>query len=193
MRLHVQLDVDDRSVLVVGAGRAGVEKARRLAASGARVTVVDPAVHDESLNEIAEVLRRPFNSTDVVGRWLVVAAADSDDVNDSVEAAATREGIWVNRADRPDGGPAALAASLDRGRVQVAVSTGGASPALARWVRDRIDAALPAEIAVVASLLAGTRHEGRPRGHRSVRIDEVLAAVRAGDLDEARRLVNYCD
>jgi precorrin-2 dehydrogenase / sirohydrochlorin ferrochelatase len=193
MRLHVHLDVGDRSVLVVGAGRAGVEKARRLAASGARVTVVDPAVHDESLTTIAEVLVRPFRATDVVGRWLVVAAADSDEVNDAIEDAATVEGVWVNRADRSDGGSAALAASLDRGRIQVAVSTGGASPTLARWVRDRIDEALPAEIEVVADLLADARREGRPRGHRSIPIEDILGAIRSGDVDAARRLVNSAD
>lgn len=193
MRLHVHLDVGDRSVLVVGAGRAGTEKARRLAASGARVTVVDPAVHDESLSAIAEVFVRPFRATDVVGRWLVVAAADSEEVNDAVEEAATVQGVWVNRADRSDGGSAALAASLDRGRVQIAVSTGGASPTLARWVRDRIDEALPAEIAVVAELLADARREGRPRRHRSVSIDDVVAAIRSGDVDAARRLVNSGD
>lgn len=190
MRLHLQVDIADRSVLVVGAGRAGAEKVRRLAAAGACVTVVDPAIPDESLADVAEVLRRAFEPGDVKDKWLVVAAADSDEVNAAVEAVATAAGVWVTRADRPDGGRVAFAASLTRGRVEVAVSTGGASPALARWVRDRVDEALPPELEVVADLLAETRRENSPRRHRSASIDDALAAVRAGDLDAARRLTN---
>ena len=174
---------------MVGAGVAGVEKTQRLVSAGARVTVVDPAVQDARVYDIAEVLTRPFQPTDVQGRWLVVAATNSTEVNDSVEGAAVAAGVWVNRADRPDGGTVAFAASLSRGRVEVAVSSGGASPTLARWVRDRIDAALPREVATVADLLAEARSAGRPRAHRATSIDELLDAVRSGDLVTARQLL----
>jgi len=190
MRLHLQVDITHRSALVVGAGRAGTEKIRRLIASGARVTVVDPAVRRELMADGVDVLARPFQSGDVRHRWLVVAAADSDEVNDAVEAAATAAGVWVTRADRPDGGRVAFAASLERGRVEVAVSTGGSSPTLARWVRERIDEAIPPEVGVVADLLAEARREDHPRGHRAVSIDALVDAVRAGDLDRARQLVS---
>lgn len=139
--------------------------------------------------DLAEVLARPFQPSDVQGRWLVVAATNSAEVNDAVEAAAAAAGVWVNRADRPDGGQVAFAASLSRGRVEVAVSTGGASPTLSRWVRDRIDAALPDDLAGVADLLAEARSSGRPRSHRALSIDDLLEAVRSGDLVTARRLL----
>lgn len=179
--------------MVVGAGVAGVEKTNRLVSAGARVTVVDPVVQDARLYDFAEVLPRPFEPADVQGRWLVVAATNSAEVNDSVEGAAVAAGVWVNRADRPDGGTVAFAASLSRGRVEVAVSSGGASPALARWVRDRIDAALPVELERVADVLAEARSAGSPRSHRTVAIDELVEAVRSGDLVAARRLVTPAD
>lgn len=174
---------------MVGAGGAGLEKTYRLVSAGARVTVVDPVIRDEQLYDIAEVRVRPFQPADVDGRWLVVAATNSTAVNDEVEEAAVAAGVWVNRADRPDGGPVAFAASLSRGRVEVAVSSGGASPTLSRWVRDRIDAALPAELANVAELLAEARSAGRARSHQTVSIDDLLEAVRSGDLITARRLL----
>lgn len=182
-----------RSVLVVGAGAAGLEKVHRLAAAGAQVTIVDPAPLNEKIDGVAEVLSRPFQLADVERRWLVVAATNSTQVNDAVEAAALAAGVWVNRADRPDGGQTAFAASLSRGRVEVAVSSGGASPTLSRWVRDKIDAALPEELASVADLLAEARSSGRPRAHRGVSIDYLIEAVRSGDLVTARRLVGSGD
>lgn len=170
-----------------------MEKTHRLASAGARVTVVAPVISDAGLDKVAEVLIRPFEDTDVRRRWLVVAATNSTEVNDNIESAAAAAGVWVNRADRPDGGPVAFAASLSRGRVEVAVSSGGASPTLARWVRDRIDAALPEEVAAVADLLAEARSAGRPRAHGAVSVDELLEAVSSGDLVTARRLLSPGD
>ena len=185
----MQVDISGRSVLVVGAGAAGLEKVRRLRAAGAQVTVVDPAPVAQRIRDVAEVLHRPFQAADVERRWLVVAATNSAEVNEEVETAALAAGVWVNRADRPDGGQAAFAASLSRGRVEVAVSSGGASPTLSRWVRDTIDAALPEELATIADLFAAARASGRPRSHRGVSIDDLVEAVQSGDLLTARRLV----
>lgn len=77
-----------------------------------------------------------------------------------------------------------------RGRVEVGVTTGGASPSLARWVRDRIDAALPAELAHLADLLAVRPRTAGRREHRSVPIDAVLDALSRGDHGEAERLLD---
>jgi siroheme synthase-like protein len=174
-------DLQGRRVLVVGGGPAGVEKAKRLSRIGAVVVVVDPTPSAE-LDRLENVTieRRAFADDDVRGAWLVVTATADRSVNEHVAAVSERERVWVNRADLPDGGPVALGACMERGRVRVAVSTGGASPALARWVRGQIDEALPAEVAELAELLVERRREGS-RGHRALSFDALLDALREGD------------
>lgn len=177
-------------MVIVGGGSAGVEKAKRLRETGAVVVVVDPtpsAAFDHVENVAIE--RCAFADEDVHGAWLVVTATDDPAVNDYVAAIAGRERVWINRADLPDGGPLALAAVLERGRVRVSVSTGGASPALAGWVRDQIDAALPAEVAELADILAA-RRRARARGHKQLSFEALLVALRDRDQERVAALLD---
>lgn len=189
MRAHLVVDLAGREVVVVGCGAAGAEKVERLVAAGAKVTAIDPA--PGVLGDLAGVVRvrRPFEAADVDGAWLVVAATGDDAVNGEVVAAAEQFGVWVSRSDRADGGSVAFAAAVDRGRVQIGVSTGGISPSLARWVRDRIDQALPPAVGEVARLLADLPRRDGSRRHRGIDFDAVLAAVEAGDVVRARTLL----
>lgn len=153
------------------------------------MVAIDPA--PGLVPETAEIrrVRRPFEPCDVEGAWLVVAATDRQAVNDAVVTAAERVGAWVVRADRTDGGGLAFAAVMERGPVQIGVSTGGLSPSLARWIRDRIDRAVPPAVETMAQLLAEVpRRDGR-RGHRGIDFDEVLAAIEAGDENRAQMLL----
>ncbi len=102
------------------------------------VILIDPvAPPDLRLPELT-VERRDFDEYDVDGAWLVVAMTANEAVDDEVERAARAAGALVTRADLSDGGGIAFAAVLERGPVIVGVATGGASPALSRWLRDRI-------------------------------------------------------
>ena len=189
MRLHLLADIRGRDVVVVGCGPAGAEKIARLAAAGAAVVAIDPAPVLLAASPGVVRVQRPFEPTDVEGVWLVVAATDDEAVNDAVAVASERAGVWVTRADRPDGGALAFAAAIDRGPVQVGVSTGGLSPSLAVWIRERIAQAVPASVATMAELLSEVpRREGR-RGHGAIDFDEVLAVIDAGDLSAARALL----
>lgn len=185
----LQVDVRNRYVVVVGGGRAGREKVERLVSAGARVTLVDPAAPtDLHLAELA-VERRPFEGHDVEGAWLVVAATADEAVNDEVERAARAAGALVTRADRADGGGIAFAAVFERGPVTVGVVTGGTSPALARWLRDRVAGAIPPGIEELAMLLAARpRSDGR-RAHGQLPLDDALAALESGDAKRARSLL----
>lgn len=188
--LLLRVDVSGRAVLVVGAGRAGREKIDRLAAAGAHVRVVDPGLDGEPLGVGVEVLARPFDAVDVQGMWLVVAATGIPDVDAAVQAAADEAGIWVARADRSDGGGVSFAATLDRSPVTIGVATGGASPALARWLRDRIASVVPAEVGALARLLADRPRTAGHRHHRGLPLDDALDALVAGDEVRARRLLS---
>lgn len=188
MPLLLNFDVTGRPVLVVGCGSAGREKVDRLVDAGALVRVVDPHPPDDLPGSV-EVVARRFEPDDVSAAWLVVAATGDPSTNDQVQDAADASGTWLTRADRRDGGGVSFTATVERSPVTIGVATGGASPALARWVRDRIARAVPEQVGTLAEILARRpRREGR-RGHRTVPFDRALEAVIDGDLARAEQLV----
>ena len=132
------LDLRRRSCLVVGGGRVATEKAQGLLECGADVTVVAPAV-DAKLERLpVRLIRRPFRESDVVRRFLVIAATNDRIVNARVSSAAGECGTPCNVADDPELCSFILPAIVRRDPIAVAVSTGGASPALAQRLRDDI-------------------------------------------------------
>ncbi len=189
MGLHLNVDVSGRSVIVVGGGAAGCEKVRRLVSAGAVVTVVDPSPATELESLPIRLERREFRADDVGGAWLVIAATSDGVVNAQVERAASAAGVWVSRSDKRDGAGIAFAAMVERGLVTIGVSTGGGSPALARWVRDRIDSAVPIEVGALAALLSRRPRTGGRRGHRGLPLDEALGALVAGAPERAATLL----
>jgi precorrin-2 dehydrogenase / sirohydrochlorin ferrochelatase len=115
------LDLRGRACLVVGAGAMAQEKAEGLATAGATVTRVAPEA---------------YRASDLDHVWLVVAATSNDALNRRVYADANERRIFCNVADVPELCSFILPALHRRGPITVAVSTGGASPALAQWLRD---------------------------------------------------------
>ena len=168
----VYLDLREIVVLVVGAGPVAARKVAGLAAAGARVRVVASAVSsslDRSL--VAEVRERPFAVEDLEGVRLVVTATGSRDVDAEVAAAATAAGLWVNAADQPDDCSFILPAIARNGPLTAAVSTGGASPALARRLRDHAAALLTDEVVALAAELAAERARVRAAGGSTEDVD----------------------
>jgi len=153
----VFLDLEGRRCLVVGGGLVGSEKAAGLLECGARVTVVAPQVVPELLDHPVEWLRRRYRPGDLVGRALVIAATSDEAVNRRVHADATRRGLPVNVADVPDLCTFILPAVVRRDPITVAVSTGGASPALAQRLRDDIATLVRPEHAELARRLRELR------------------------------------
>lgn len=132
------LDLDGRNVLIVGGGSVGLEKARELLACGAKVTVVSPAIHRELRALPVEWLPRRFVKDDLAGRWLVVVATNDEAVQSSVAREAARRSLFCNVVDEPEHCSLILPAVHREGPITVAVSTSGASPALAKRLRDEI-------------------------------------------------------
>ena len=154
------MDVSGRRCVVIGGGGVASRKARGLLASGARVVVVSPEVSPEIEAMDVTVERRPYAPGDLAGAALAFAATDRREVNAAVAREATENGIPVNVADRPDEGDFALPSVLRRGGLQVAVSTGGASPTLARKIRDALEPSFAAEWAGIVERFRAAREGG---------------------------------
>lgn len=182
--LPLQLRVRGRRCLVVGAGPVGTRRAATLAAAGADVVVVapEPCADAEVLarDGVVELRRRTALDSDVQDCLLVVTATGVSDVDESIARAATASGALVNRADGGGDGDVTLPAVVRRGPVQVAVSTGGAAPGLARELARRLDESLgaltgldDAGVALLVDLVAELRSElgagtGRSRDEQRV-------------------------
>jgi precorrin-2 dehydrogenase/sirohydrochlorin ferrochelatase len=136
----VYLNLNGRWVVVVGGGSVGRRKAAAALAAGAAVRVVDPAPRPADLiDPRVEWVAESYRAEHLAGAVLAFAAA-TPEVNRAVVADAGARGLWVNSASDPTAGDFTLPASLTVGGLTVAVGTGGAAPALARRVRDRLAA-----------------------------------------------------
>src|SRR5262245_60979857 len=168
----VFLDLHGVPVLVVGAGPVAARKVAGLAAAGAAVRVVAPAVSAElDRGQVEELHLRPYEPGDLDGVRLVVTATGDREVDAVVAADAAAAGIWVNAADQPADCTFILPAIARNGPLTVAVSTDGASPALARRLRDRADALLTDEVVDLASDLAIRRAAVRAVGGSTEEVD----------------------
>ena len=135
-------------------------KARKLLQAGAEVVVVSSEMRPELLGMNVEAYKRAYEYGDLEGAELAFAATDSREVNAAVAREARVRGVRVNVADRPSEGDFAVPATLRRGGLQVAVSTGGASPALARRIRTELEAVFGPEWAGVVEELEAARRSG---------------------------------
>ena len=185
------LDLDGIDVLVVGGGRIGARKAAGLAAAGARVRLVATEVSDHVRalrgdEACAEVIEAAFEPHHLEGIRLVVTATGEHDVDQRISEAARSAGIWTNAADQPVDCEFILPAIARSGRVTVAVSTDGASPALARWLRDQVSLLLDERVAVAAERLAAERREVQAAGGSTEDIDWTPRLRELG-------LVGWCD
>jgi siroheme synthase-like protein len=193
----VFLEMNERRVIVIGGGAVAERKVEGLLAAGARITVISP-----NLSERLDALRRAgaiehrarvYRAGDLGGFDLVFATADDGDVNPAVAREGRERGIWVNSADDPERCDFILPSVLRRGELVVAVSSGGASPALARAVREELETYFTADYAALAGLVGDVRRELRSRHPRpcaerwsDALNGEVRRLVAAGKLDEAR-------
>ena len=161
------LDLKQRRCLVVGGGEIAARKAALLCSAGARVEVAAPALcptleQKAQAGEI-EYLERAFSADILDAQALVIAATDDPDVNRAVAEAAKSRNIPVNVVDTPALCSFIVPSIVDRSPVVVAVSTGGASPVLARLIRARLETLVPAAYGRLAALAAKYRDKVKAR------------------------------
>jgi len=135
----VFLDLKDRPVLVVGAGKVALRKVRGLLEAGARVTVVAPECEPEFEELALRLVRRRFRASDLAGAFLVFAATDDRLTNHRIGIAAKGRGLFANIVDSAVECGFIVPARLHRGEVQIAISTGGESPRLSAELRKKLE------------------------------------------------------
>ncbi len=195
------LEVRGRLCLVVGGGAVAERKVRALLTQGATVRVVSPTLTPALAAEVAAGhvahRNRPFAPADLEGASLAFAATDDPAVNAAVAAAAEAARVPVNVADDPSRSTFLVPSTFQRGEVTVAVSTGGASPALAKRLRAELEEKVGEEYAALARLLGEARREvlrrvpdPRRRQDLFTRLTEELhGAFREGGESAARTLL----
>jgi len=191
------LDLCSRKVVVIGGGPVAERKVKTLLEAGARVTVVAPdataALQRWDAGKKLRWLARKYRASDLNGAILVFSATDRPEIERQVAAAAVRRGIPVNSAGKPESGTFLVPARAQRGRLQIAVSTGGASPALARSLAQQLKKWIGPEYAEWTRLLARLRPrivksvapENRPRLLEQLTDSKILRLLRQGRQQEA--------
>jgi uroporphyrin-III C-methyltransferase/precorrin-2 dehydrogenase/sirohydrochlorin ferrochelatase len=196
------LDLENRDCLVVGGGKVAARKAALLLRAGACVQVVAPRLSAELARLVTdkhiEYSEREFTDADIDGKVLVIAATDRQDVNRRVSELAKRCNIPVNVVDQPELCSFIVPSVIDRSPVQVAVSTGGSSPVLARLLRARLESYVPAAYGRLARLVESFRErvkqrfsnvEQRRQFWENALQGEVAELLFAGRDDKARELL----
>ena len=165
------VELGGRSCVVFGGGAVAERKVAALLEAGAVVTVVSPSL-TPALAALAGAgrigrIERGYAPGDLAGASLAFAATDDGAINAAVAHEGRARGVWVNAADDPAHCDAILPAVVRRGAITIAVGTGGASPALARAVRERVELVLPEAYGALAEIAGSVRRELRAAGRRA--------------------------
>jgi len=197
--LPIFLNIKKRDCLVVGGGQVAARKVALLEKAGASITVLAPGLCDELSAKLAdnEIIhhKRDFEDSDITSQAVVIAATNDRKVNERISSMAQEAGIPVNVVDNPDLCSFIMPSIIDRSPVQVAISTGGASPVLARLLRGSLESFIPSATGRLASLVEEYRlavkkhfHNTESRRYFWERIlqGRIAELVYAGRDDEAR-------
>ena len=186
----IVLKLFGRRALVVGGGEVALRKARALADAGARVRVVAPEFTAGFAEDGRfECLAARYERRHLEGALVAVAATDDEAVNRRVAEDARAAGVLVNVVDRPELCGFIVPAQVRRGDLLIAISTSGAAPALARRLRERLEAQFGPEYATLLEVLREVREdlkqralapEVRRRLFERLTEDDIVAAARRG-------------
>jgi len=159
----IYIDIEERAVVIIGGGNVCARKAETMMKYGARVTIVSPHVNAEieewAGNGKLTLKRKAYEEPDLDNAVLVIASTDDPGVNERVAADCRRRRIPVNVVDVTPLCEFIVPAIIESGSIQIAVSTGGKSPAIARTLKEDLQRVIGPEYAEVNDVL-GTLREG---------------------------------
>jgi siroheme synthase-like protein len=198
----IYIDIEDRSVVIVGGGNVCARKAETMMRYGARVTIVSPDFTEEIEQWAREgklaLRRKTYDASDVDDANLVIASTDHQAVNEQVAADCRARRIPVNVVDVTPLCEFIVPAIVESGGIQIAISTGGKSPALARTLKEDLQRFVGPEYSEVNELLGTLRESAkrvlptdvdRKRFFDGILADGVLELLREGRRREAQEVI----
>lgn len=191
----VYLDIEERDVLIIGGGNVCARKAETMMKYGARVTIVSPDFTDEieqwAREGVLALRRKPYEEADLGGASIVIASTDDPCINARIARDCRRRKIPVNVVDVTHLCEFIVPAIVERGTIQIAVSTGGKSPALARTLKEDLQKFVGPEYdevnQVLGSLRSGAKKSLPTDVDRKRFFDGIIASGILEMLREGRR------
>jgi precorrin-2 dehydrogenase/sirohydrochlorin ferrochelatase len=195
----IYLDIENRDVLIIGGGNVCARKAETMMRYGAKVRVVSPELTEEIERWAEEgrlaIFRKRYEASDLDGANIVIASTDHQEVNEQIAADCRARRIPVNVVDVTPLCEFIVPAIVESGSIQIAVSTGGRSPAVARTLKEDLQRLIGPEYAEINDVL-GTLRDGA-KGvlptdvDRKRFFDGIIAAGVLGMLRDGRRRDAY--
>ena len=201
------LDIENRNVVIIGGGEVCARKAETMMRYGAKVTIVSPEFTPEIEKWAAggqlTISRKRYDTADIEDAHIVIASTDDTAVNERVAADARALRIPVNVVDVTHLCEFIVPAIIEKDGIQIAVSTGGKSPALARTLKEDLNRTVGPEYSEINHLLGSLRDSAkailptdsdRKRFFDGIIASGVLDLLREGKRSEAYRLIaGACD
>jgi siroheme synthase-like protein len=195
------INLRGKKCVVIGGGRVALRKAVPLVECGADVRVVSPGFVPELRrlrgNKTITLVRRRYKPEDLKGAAIVIAATDSEEINKEIAERGKKQGALVNVVDAPDDSDFIVPSFFHRGHLTLAVSTGGASPALARKVRTWLEENIGEDYGKLLSLVTEVRAELKRKKRvvppelwqESLDLDLLVGFLRAGQNNKAKKML----
>ena len=198
----VFLDLKDKECLVVGAGSVGKRKVFGLCKSNPKkIMVVDPYVSNDfqkSLPKFVEVKNREFQEKDLDNKFLVIVATSNLDLNKRISKLCHDRNILCNVVDRPNLCSFIVPSIVDKDIIKIAISTGGKSPAMSRYLKKIIANAIGDELVVLTRILGRLRpviisqdktSDENKKIFNSFIEDRFILAIKNRDLDYIKKRI----
>lgn len=183
------VDLEQKEGLVVGGGVTALRKIQKLLPYGPRLTAVSPAFHREIERLPAlRLLRRPFEPALLNGKFFVIAATDDPALNHSVAGLCRQRGILVNVVDCRADCTFLFPALVKQGPLTVGISTGGASPSAAVWLKEQIGSLIPDNMEEILVYLEAQRDAVRALFPEEARRGAALKALFLACMEHCRPL-----
>ena len=155
------LDIRNKKCVIVGGGEIATRKAERLLDCGAKVFIISPKLTPElaalKAKDVISHIPSEYNDDLMDGAALIIGATDDEKTNAQISLDARGKGIPVNIVDDPQKCDFILPALVQRGDLAIAIGTGGKSPALARHLREELEAKYGKEYEILLNILGGLR------------------------------------
>lgn len=193
------LDLEDKLCVVVGGGAVAFRKIETLLAHDAAVRVISPVLSKSILRlQGIDIRKKEYESCDIDGAFLVFAATDIEEINTKISSDCLRANTLCNVVDTPALCNFIVPSIVEKGPIKIAVSTGGASPALSKRLRHDLNVAIGSEYETMARILKRIRpivcsYEGGYEEHKRVFetliSSSLLEAIRKSRIEEVKSIL----